>query len=65
MIVAGIGGGGGGCEYSCMSSRQRSTSVIIWFGRNTTRKSNCFVDSVALRHDTFLFKSTDFFHAST
>ena len=33
MIGVGVSGSGGGCEYSSIFSRHRSTSVISWFGR--------------------------------
>ena len=33
MVGVGVTGSGGGCEYSSIFSRHRSTSVISWFGR--------------------------------
>ena len=33
MFGVGVSGSGGGCEYSSIFSRHRSTSVISWFGK--------------------------------
>ena len=38
VVGVGVAGSEGGCEYSLMFSRHRSTSVINWFGR----KGNLF-----------------------
>ena len=46
VLVVGVEvvGSGGGCEYSLMVSRHRSTSVINWFGR----KGNLFLRVVGV-----------------